>query len=58
MGSADTAEVLCGGGGCGTGTGPRAFYSLHNMTSQDIKIGVRWLLQEPPSYAPPLMRKG
>jgi len=58
MGTAETAEVLCGGSGCGTGSGPRAFYSLQNMTSQDFKIGVRWLLQEPPSYAPPLVRKG
>jgi len=29
------------------------------LTSQDFKIGVRWMLQpEQPTYAPPIMRKG
>ena len=45
MGSVDTAEVLCGATGCGTGAGPRAFYTLRDMTSHDIKLGFRWLLQ-------------
>ncbi len=64
LGDIKTAEVLCGGGGCGTGSGPRAFYTLHNMTSQDFKIGLRWMLNAPdttPIYAPPptpLMRRG
>jgi hypothetical protein len=60
MGSADTSEVLCGFSGCGTGGGPRASYTLKSMTSQDFKIGVRWMLQAPeqPAYAPPIMRKG
>ena len=56
MGSAQTAEVLCGANGCGgVGGGPRAFYTLKDMTSHDFKIGVRWMLQ--PEVAP-LMRRG
>jgi len=65
MGSAQSAEVLCGASGCGTGTGPRAYYTLRDFESHDIKIGFRWMLQPdapppPPAYAPPppLMRKG
>jgi opacity protein-like surface antigen len=56
MGDASTAEVLCGSGGCGTGGGPRAFYTLTNFTSQDFKLGMRWLLQ--PEAPAPLMRRG
>lgn len=58
MGSAQTAEILCGGSGCGTGTGPRAFYHLKNIDSHDLKLGVRWMLQPEPVYQPPLMRRG
>jgi opacity protein-like surface antigen len=59
MGSPDTAEVLCGASGCGTGGGPRAFYTLKDMTSSDFKIGMRWMLNyEPPAPPPPLMRRG
>ena len=59
MGNVQTSEVLCGASGCGTGGGPRAFYTLHNLDSHDFKIGMRWLLQQdapPPAY--PIMRKG
>ena len=56
MGNAHTAEVLCGSSGCGTGAGPRAFYTLTNMTSHDLKLGMRWLLQQ--EAPPPLMRRG
>jgi len=48
MGSAQTAEVLCGSLGCGAGTGPRAFYHLRNIDSHDLKLGVRWMLQPGP----------
>jgi opacity protein-like surface antigen len=62
MGSPDTAIVNCNSFGC-AGTGPRAFYTLTDLTSHDFKIGMRWLLNEPvppppPVYAPPLIRKG
>jgi len=58
MGNARTAEVLCGAAGCGVaGGGPRAFYTLTDMTSHDIKIGMRWLLQ-PEAPPAPLIRKG
>ena len=59
MGSAQTAEVLCGAAGCGApGGGPRAYYHLRNIDSHDLKIGVRWMLQPEPVYQPPLMRRG
>jgi opacity protein-like surface antigen len=59
MGNVDTSEVLCGATGCGTGQGPRAFYTLHNFTSQDFKLGLRFLLSPPePAPAYPLIRKG
>jgi hypothetical protein len=29
-----------------------------NITSHDLKLGVRWDLSSPQTYAPPLMRKG
>ena len=60
MGDVQTAEIICGASGCGTGGGPRAYYSLTNFDSHDIKIGMRWMLQPdappPPPY--PIMRKG
>jgi hypothetical protein len=59
MGNVDTAEILCGSSGCGTGSGPRAFYTLHNLSSQDFRLGFRWMLQpETPIYQPALVRKG
>ena len=58
MGSAQTAEVLCGAAGCGVGGGPRAYYHLKNIDSHDLKFGVRWMLQPEPVYQPPLMRRG
>ena len=47
LGNVATTEVLCGGGGCGTGSGPRAFYTLHQLDSQELKIGLRWMLNAP-----------
>jgi hypothetical protein len=32
--------------------------TFKNITSHDLKIGVRWDLQNPPVYQPPLIRKG
>jgi opacity protein-like surface antigen len=60
MGNVNTAEVLCGTTGCGTGGGPRAYYTLTNFYSNDFRIGMRFLLQppEPPPPAYPLIRKG
>jgi opacity protein-like surface antigen len=61
MGNVNTSIIDCASGGCSTGAGPRAFYSLRDFDSQDLKFGMRWLLQPEqaaPIYAPPLMRKG
>jgi opacity protein-like surface antigen len=59
MGNAVTSEVACGAFGCGViGGGPRAFYTLTNFSSQDFKLGMRWMLQPEQTYSPPLMRKG
>jgi opacity protein-like surface antigen len=33
-------------------------FQFHNITSQDVKLGVRWNLWSPPAYAPPLVTKG
>jgi opacity protein-like surface antigen len=33
-------------------------FQFKDLTSQDIKLGVRWMLGEPPPPPPPLMRKG
>src|SRR5262245_29035383 len=61
MHSPDTAVVNCNSAGCSGTGGPAAFYTLSDMTSHDIKLGMRWLFNEPvaaPVYAPPVMRKG
>jgi opacity protein-like surface antigen len=33
-------------------------FQFHDITSQDVKLGVRWNLWSPPAYAPPLITKG
>jgi opacity protein-like surface antigen len=59
MGSPNTAVIGCNSGGCANTGGPAAFYTLNNLTSQDFKIGMRWMLAPEPVYAPqPLMRRG
>jgi hypothetical protein len=67
MGDVRTPEVNCDASGiCNPPLGvPRAFYTMTNMTSQDFRLGFRFLLQPdvalaPPVYTPPpaLMRKG
>jgi opacity protein-like surface antigen len=61
FGNVNTSTIDCANGGCSTGGGPRAFYTFTNMDSQDIKLGMRWLLQPEqvqPMYQQPLVRKG
>ena len=33
-------------------------FKFNNITSNDVKLGVRWNLESPPAYAPPLVTKG
>jgi opacity protein-like surface antigen len=33
-------------------------FKFNDITSHDLKLGVRWQLDNPPAYAPPLVRKG
>jgi opacity protein-like surface antigen len=33
-------------------------FTFNNITSHDVKFGVRWELEAPTTYAPPLIRKG
>jgi len=33
-------------------------FSYNNITSSDVTLGLRWELNAPPVYAPPLVRKG
>ena len=41
----------------GTRIGQSSF-QYRDLTSHDLKLGVRWNLDSPPAYQPPLMRKG
>lgn len=60
FGTLDTPIIDCASSGCAGTSGPRAFYSFTNYYTQDIKIGMRWMLQQDtPAYLPPpVMRKG
>jgi opacity protein-like surface antigen len=60
FGNVNTSIIDCANGGCSVGAGPRAFYTLRELDSHDIKFGMRWMLQPDvqPMYQPPLMRKG
>jgi opacity protein-like surface antigen len=40
------------------GPTPQFPWTMHDITSHDVKLGVRWNLDSPPVYAPPLVRKG
>jgi opacity protein-like surface antigen len=42
------------------GSGANSFnpMTFKNITSHDVKLGLRWDLSSPPVYAPPLIRKG
>ena len=33
-------------------------WTMHDITSHDLKLGVRWNLDSPPAYVPPLVTKG
>jgi opacity protein-like surface antigen len=63
MGSPQSGIIDCASTGCQT-NGSRAYYTLTDMTSQDFRIGLRWMLQPEaapivmPQPAPPLMRRG
>jgi len=65
LGSPETGVINCGAFGC-AGTGPRAFYTLNELTANELRLGVRWMfdcceapLPPPPVYQPPpLMRRG
>ena len=60
MGDVNTSIINCASSGCMT-SGPRAFYTMQNFDSHDIKFGMRWMLQpeqQQPAYMPPLVRKG
>ena len=61
FGNVNTSIIDCANSGCSTGGGPRAFYTLREMDSHDLKFGMRWMLQPEqvqPVYQPPLVRKG
>jgi opacity protein-like surface antigen len=61
MGDVNTSIINCASSGCMT-NGPRAFYTMQNFDAQEIKFGMRWMLQpeqqQQPAYMPPLVRKG
>jgi opacity protein-like surface antigen len=60
LGAVRTPIVDCASTGCVANAGQaNAWYSLTNFSSQDFKVGLRWMLQpEQPVYTPPLIRKG
>jgi opacity protein-like surface antigen len=56
LGSPQTAVVNCQN----TPVCPGAFYALHDLVSQDFRIGVRWMLlpEPPPVVMPQVVTKG
>jgi opacity protein-like surface antigen len=42
----------------GGGATPQFPWTMKGITSNDLKLGVRWNLDNPPVYTPPLIRKG
>ena len=50
--TSQTAHHRLRGAPAAAGAGPRAYYTLTNFTSHDLKIGVRWMLQPEPAPAP------
>jgi hypothetical protein len=62
LGSPNTGVINCGSTGCAT-HGPRAYYTLTDLHANELKLGVRWLIDccdtpPPPPPPPPLMRRG
>jgi opacity protein-like surface antigen len=58
MGSPKTGIIDCASSGCATGGGPTAYYTLKNLSSNDFRIGLRYMIAPEQSAPPPLMRKG
>jgi len=54
LGSPQTGVVACQN----TASCPGAFYTLRDMTSQDFRIGLRWMLMPEPTPVMPLMSRG
>jgi opacity protein-like surface antigen len=54
----DLGTGITGGSAAFTGPLTPYVYTFKDITSQDLKLGVRWNLESPQVYAPPLMRKG
>ncbi|HMK69861.1 MAG TPA: outer membrane beta-barrel protein [Xanthobacteraceae bacterium] len=54
LGSPQTGVVACQN----TASCPGAFYTLRDMTSQDFRIGLRWMLMPAPAPVMPLMSRG
>jgi opacity protein-like surface antigen len=61
LGSPNTGVINCSSFGCAT-NGPRAYYTLTDLHANELKLGVRWLIDccevPPPPPPPPLMRRG
>jgi opacity protein-like surface antigen len=55
----DMGTAITGGGSTFDGFRSNRAFEFRDLTSHDLKLGVRWNLDSAPAYAPPpLMRKG
>jgi opacity protein-like surface antigen len=55
----DLGNAISGGGSTFDGTRSNRAFEFHDLTSQDVKIGVRWTCCDVPAPPPPpLIRKG
>jgi opacity protein-like surface antigen len=55
MGSPQSASIVCQNTGS---TAPCNFFNLHDITSEDFRIGLRWMLQPAVLPAPPISTRG
>jgi opacity protein-like surface antigen len=55
MGAPQSANIFCQNTGT---TGPCNFFTLKDLTSEDFRIGLRWMLQPAVLPAPPLATRG